>query len=245
MIRVLFILILFCEVSHGGLIDPSNKDSQHIKYGEDFVYVGKVLCIDRTSKNIKYFGSCVAINDKDIITAAHIFIDKSDLFVVQINNKEIQIDSIIIHPEFDSSIKGQNDIAILKLKECVGLNWYPSLYKNKDEQNKICSLAGFGTSGNFLQGPTISDGKKRAGSNIIDKIYSGTLVCSPSFKKNTTQLEYIIYHGDSGGGLFIENELAGIHSFINRNQKNIHEYETETFHTRISNHIEWIELKTE
>jgi len=243
MIRLFLILVIFCGISHGGLIDPSNKDSQHIKYGQDFVYIGKILCLNRESKKIKYFGSCVAIDDSVVITAAHVFIDQNDLFVIHINNREIQIDSIIIHPEFDPNIKGQNDIAILKVKEHIGLDWYPSLYKNKDEQNKICSLAGFGTSGNFLEGPTINDEKKRAGSNTIDKIYNGTLVCSPSLKEKTTQLEYIIYHGDSGGGLFIGNELAGIHSFINRNQKNTHEYETETFHTRISIHIEWIKLQ--
>jgi len=242
MIRLLLIwILLFGHSSHGGLIDPSNKDHQYIKYASDFVYVGKIICLDKETNKIKYFGSCVGIGDKYILTAAHVFMDNNDLFVVEINDRKIEVGKIIIHPEFDPNIKGHNDIAIVKLQSNIGLDWYPSLYKKTDEINKLCSLAGFGTTGNFLSGPIIQDGKKRAGSNIIDKVYSGTLVCSPSLKNGTTQLEYIIYHGDSGGGLFIDNELAGIHSFISRNDKKKHEYETETFHTRISNHTDWIE----
>jgi hypothetical protein len=238
---IVIILSLLSSISYSGLIDPSNSDKQHISYAENFVYVGKIICLDPQTNKEKYFGSCVAISDRVLLTAAHVFIDKNDKYIVSINNKIILIDSFIPHKDFDISKQGFNDIAIININESIGLKWYPSLYTEKNESGKICSLAGYGATGNFLSGKTFSDGKRRAGSNKIDKVENNTLVCSPSLKSDKTQLEFLIFHGDSGGGLFIGNELAGIHSFVSRNDKNTHEYETESFHTRISDHVEWID----
>jgi secreted trypsin-like serine protease len=55
-------------------------------------------------------------------------------------------------------------------------------------------------------------------------------------------LEFLIASGDSGGGLFIDNKLAGIHSCVMTVGKNPQsKYGEESGHTRISNFIEWIE----
>jgi hypothetical protein len=88
----------------------------------------------------------------------------------------------------------------------------------------------------------VSDGKKRGGSNIIDKIDRELLVCTPSRAYNKTELEFLIGSGDSGGGLFIDGKLAGINSCVMATDgKPNSTYSDESGHTRISKYINWIE----
>jgi len=57
-----------------------------------------------------------------------------------------------------------------------------------------------------------------------------------------TNLEYCISHGDSGGGLFIDQKLAGINSIVLASDKNPDSnYGDESGHTRISKYKDWIE----
>jgi len=94
-----------------------------------------------------------------------------------------------------------------------------------------------------LTGANNHDSKKRAGSNFIDRIEKDLLICSPSKRndKNFTSLEFLIASGDSGGGLFIDTKLAGIHFCVMVTGKNPQsKYGEESGHTRISNFIEWI-----
>jgi hypothetical protein len=91
-----------------------------------------------------------------------------------------------------------------------------------------------------VTGYAVSDGLKRAGSNIVDRVEGGLLVCSVSSGRRTS-LEYLITPGDSGGGLFIGNELAGIHSIIMRNAGSPSgRYGDESGHTRLTLHRDWI-----
>ena len=104
---------------------------------------------------------------------------------------------------------------------------------------------GYGITGNFNTGAKVSDGKKRAGSNVIDYIEKHILVCSASKPGNRiTELEFLISNGDSGGGLFIDQKLAGINSGIMCSDKKLDSsYGDESCHTRISIHRDWI-IKT-
>ena len=106
-------------------------------------------------------------------------------------------------------------------------------------------MAGLGFTGTFNTGIERADGKKRAGSNFIDRIERKILICSPS-KRNEkiTELEYLIGSGDSGGGLFISNKLAGINScVISSDKKTDSSYGDRSGHTRISVFKDWI-IKT-
>ncbi|NDC96102.1 hypothetical protein EB077_12410, partial [bacterium] len=135
-----------------------------------------------------------------------------------------------------------NDIAILILDNSLDLDIYPKLYNTNDEVGRICYMSGFGLTGDFNTGFHKDDGKRRAGSNIIDKIEKNMLICSPSLESDKTELEFLIAGGDSGGGLFINNKLAGINSCLfARDKKGDASYGDESGHTRISYHIEWIE----
>jgi len=235
---VIFIaLSLACVVGFSGTIDPNTPDSKHIEYGSKFVYIAKVHGTTPDTK--PYFGSGIAHQSNVIITAAHIVQDVGTCRAT-INSKTINVSKIIVHPNYKMDQFGYYDIAICILEDDIGLEWYPELYTNKNEVGKICSIAGYGATGNFLVGVNKLDDKLRAGSNTIDSIDRGLLVCSPS-RTNRTELEYCIASGDSGGGLFIGNKLAGINSCVIHDKGMIKSaYGTFSGHTRISDHVEWI-----
>ena len=222
-----------------GTIDPDTPDSRYIEFGKQFHYVGKIHGTSNDSHN--YQGSCVAHDSNIVITAAHILEEAKDAFV-DINNRTIKITNWIIHPKYNKKDYGPYDIAIGITESSMGLEWYPDLYINNDESNKVCSLSGYGMTGTFSTMPHKYDSNRRAGSNVIDGITNEMLYCSPSVSYSKTPLEFLTASGDSGGGLFIGNKLAGIHSTVIRPaaQSVKTEYSTISTHTRISLHHEWI-----
>jgi len=225
--------------THGGTIDPYTPDARYIQYAKDFHYVGK-LC-GTYADGTRFCASAVAIDDHHILTAAHV-VKGSNSCLVIFKNKEFCVTNVVIHKDFESKF-GVADIAIGYSKESFGLKFYPTLYSETDEIGKICSISGYGITGTFKTGSIKSDDQKRAGSNVIERIEDDMLICNPSFPKDPrrTSLEFMIASGDSGGGLFIGNSLAGINSCvmaIDRTPQS--KYNEESGHTRIQKFIPWI-----
>lgn len=235
----LFLLIL-PTLTNGGTIRPEVDDNKYIEYGKKFHFITKICGIYKKGEN--YCASAVAINDNWIITAAHVVKNTKKCFITINNEKRLIIKKIICHNEFDESKFGYSDIAMGFCEEKINLEFYPKLYTEKDENNKICSISGYGLTGNFHTGAKLSDNKRRAGSNFVDKIENDLLICTPSRNhENITSLEFLIGSGDSGGGLFIDGKLAGINSCImSVGSKPNSSYKDESGHTRISNYCEWI-----
>jgi hypothetical protein len=229
---------LINTISHAGTRHPDNSDEKHIEYGKDFPFVGKLIITDEN--NNLYNASAVACSDKILITAAHVIENKKNCFI-EINNKKIYILKTISHKDYKYENHNGFDIAIGFCEESIGLSWYPSLYEKEDEEGKICSISGFGIPGTFSTGYLDrGDNLRRAGSNRINNIERDLLICIPS-DKHRTSLEFCISPGDSGGGLFIGNKLAGVNSCILAvNRKSKSDYGSESGHTRISKHIIWI-----
>jgi len=241
MIRVFLIILfaLFSSYTYSGTIHPEVSDSKYIEYGKSFVYIYK-LC--GSYKNGEVFcASSVAIDDHFLLTAAHVVKNAESCVIKDLDNeKSYIIKDIICHKDFEEKKFGFHDIAILYLDESLSLSFYPELYADTDEIGKVCSMSGFGITGNFNTGIINSDNKRRAGSNIIDRIENELLICSPS-NNNRTELEFLIGSGDSGGGLFIKNKLAGINSCImTLDKKPNSDYSDESGHTRISIYNSWI-----
>lgn len=237
--QILLSLVFFLigSVAYSGTIDPNTPDSKYVEYGSKFVYTAKIH--GHTPDTKPYFGSGTAYGPRVIITAAHIVHNVTSCRA-SINNRTINVSKIIVHPYYKPEQFGYYDIAICILEDDIGLQWYPELYSNKDEVGKICSMAGYGANGTFVSGANKLDNKLRAGSNKIDRLDGGLLTCSPS-QHNRTELEYCIASGDSGGGLFIDSKLAGVHSCVIHDKGEIKSgYGTHSGHTRISDHIDWI-----
>ena len=226
----------------GGTIDPNTSDHKHLEYAKAFKYVYKISGIYQDDKNTSFYASSVAISPEWILTAAHVVYNaKSGLVYQEADSEKYTIKKFIRHPDFKPNNFGFYDIALCKLDKKLTLDFYPDLYTDSDESNKICSISGFGDTGNFSRGVFISDGRKRAGSNKIEYIDRHLLMCTPSYSAQKTDLEFLIANGDSGGGLFIGNKLAGINSCVNAaDKKTDSSYRDESGHTRISVFIDWI-----
>ncbi len=245
------LLGLYSTALFAGTIDPTRSDSRYIEYGKKHECVLKIGGIyqpeDKTKPKKKFFASCVIIKPRIVLTAAHVVDGSEDVFVVNNTDEEIKVNFAIYLKEWNKNIFAHNDVAICFLEKNIDIDFYPQLYDDNNEIGKICSISGFGVTGNFIEGYSVVDNKKRAGSNMIDELFNGMLVTSvKNYKK--TDLEFLIGYGDSGGGLFIDKKLAGINSGIMTDSKdsNLNSDQKDfATHTRISTHRQWIELTVE
>jgi TATA-box binding protein (TBP) (component of TFIID and TFIIIB) len=239
---ILLLVILSFTICKGGTIDPSVPDEKYKNYGSKFKCVLKIIGTCNCEEKHTFSASAVAISPNWALTAAHV-VKNSTKIKIQINNKDFEIDKIIVNEKFNEAKLGYDDIALCYSKSDFNLDFYPKLYEKNDEVKKIVSICGYGMTGSFSTGANKSDEIKRAGSNIIERIDNNCLICNNS-GGTRTQLEFLIANGDSGGGLFINNELAGINSFVSaKDGKPNSSYGDESAHTRISVYKKWIEEK--
>jgi len=243
-IVICIISFFLCSIVLGGTIENKDKDNKHIEYAQGFKYVYKISGEYEDSSNTAFYASAVAIDPEWILTAAHVVTNVRSGYITQEDGTRNTIKKFICHSDFKDHNFGYYDIALCRLEKKLSLDFYPELYSQKDEPGKVCSISGFGNTGTFIAGASVADGIKRAGSNIIDQIDRHLLICSPSVQSNKTDLEFLIANGDSGGGLFISDKLAGINScVISSDKKTDSSYGDRSGHTRISVFKEWI-IKT-
>lgn len=233
--------LLFLETnSFAGTIDPNIPDVKYLEYGQQFKCIVEIMGSYEESGQL-FSASCVAIDPHWVLTAAHVVKGNRFVFIYNQDLKKMSIiDEVIIHNSFDDKEYGFGDIALCYISSDIGLEFYPDLYEDSDEVNKVCSISGYGKTGTFLTGMDRGDGKRRAGSNKIDRIENDLLICSPSLLDKTS-LEFLICSGDSGGGLFIDGKLAGINSCVTAIDKRPNStYNDDAGHTRVSKFIDWI-----
>lgn len=235
------ITIAFSAASLAGTINPETDDSCHVEYGRKFKYVARLLC--RNSETGKcHDASCVLIDQKWAVTAAHVVDGMDEWVVVTDDGVRHEVSGVSISEDYVKGRFGDGDIAVCRSESDFGLSWYPPLYTGRDEQGRIASIAGWGAAGDFANGRTRQcDGIRRAGSNIVDEVGDGYILCSVGVGVGTT-LEFLIAPGDSGGGLFIDNKLAGINSHVSVSGTSPPRgvYGEESGHTRISDYGDWI-----
>lgn len=240
-LRSLAFVVFFLPASLAGTISPDSDDAQHIEYGRKFPYVARLAC-KASGRDLHHDGSCVLIGDKWAITAAHVVDGMDEWVVVTDDGERHVIEGVSIHEDYAEGVFGSGDIAICKSRDSFGLQWYPPLYAGRDEAGKVASIAGFGSTGTFANGRTAhGDGVRRAGSNIVDAAEGGCLICTPS-RNGRTSLEFHIAPGDSGGGLFIGNRLAGVNSHVSVSGTSPPRgvFGEESAHTRVSDYLDWI-----
>ena len=249
LILSLIILLGLSSPATSGTRNPSTPDSKHLEYGTKHECVvpvrGGMKFKDKDGKEntLTFSGSGVIIRKRYILTAAHVVQKAKDPYII-LHGKKIPIEWVVIPKLFKEESTGPYDIALCRLKEDAIIDFYPALYEKDNELGKLCSVAGWGMHGTWTTGTIYDDGKCRAGSNYVDPImFCGMMVCSVQGTKSQTSLEYLIGHGDSGGGLFIDKKLAGIHSCIYTGDGNLNSsYKDYSAHTRVSLHKPWIDL---
>lgn len=236
----IFLFLAYASEAFGGTIRHDVPDEKYLDYGNKYECVLRINGIlEEEDKIIKYHGSCIAISNRWIITAAHV-VEGSKRNIVIFEEKEIPIIKSVIHKDFKRGNFGSIDLALCKLDKELNLKFYPELYHENNEIGKICGIAGYGKTGDGVIGANKVDDKKRGGSNKIFAISDYSLYCIMS-KSTPTELEFLISHGDSGGGLFIDGKLAGVNSCVfSSDGKADSSYGDESCHIRVSKQIEWI-----
>lgn len=231
-IKIFFLILILAKtmfLSHAGTIRDDVSDERYLDYGNQHECVLKLSYFK--NKEIRY-GSCVAISKQHVVTAAHMVTEAETVFV-DYKDRCILVKRIFIFPKYDGTFKTP-DVAVCELKEPISLDFYPSLYSEKKEINKVCSICGYGKTGKGSTGAHKDSLEKRAGSNKINKTDRYNLYCTMD-KYDTTELEYLHSFGDSGGGLFIDGKLAGINSgVVSKDGNPDSSYGDISFHTRIS-----------
>jgi hypothetical protein len=246
-----------------GTRDPNTPDARYLEFGQKFPNVVSVKALrvegvddimqiqeldlspDSKEKGIKVsfqFGSAVVIRPNWLLTAGHVVKGAPLVLAVTDDKSEHKLHKIIVHPRFEDEEFGFHDLALCYSAKAFEMAFYPELYTKLDEVGAAITIAGYGTTGTFNTGATGEDHQKRGGHNRIDSSERTILICTPSIQHDKFPLEFMIAPGDSGGGMFIGNKLAGINSFLMaRDKKPNGSYTDESAFTRISLYHEWIE----
>ena len=253
-ILLLLLSLLFVSFSYTNNYEKDTMITRHDKDDSEFIELAK-----RFEKYICHLNlpDCegTIIADQWVLSAAHCSVEIANKFkagkkhFVIINDEEIEVDKVIMHPSSMVRESGDDDdIALLHLKTKPIGAFQAKLYIDNDEVDKLIYMVGRGDKGDGLVGVNGNDGKQRASTNRIERATDKWLYWTfdhPSTKtKYLTEYEGISGPGDSGGPAFIlKNDivyLAGISS--GQDQKGGDEglYGVEEYYTRVSQYIKWI-----
>jgi hypothetical protein len=222
-LTVFFLAINNFQAGLAGTREPKVPDDKYVEFGTEFHSIARIKleCEEKLKTEdgelitVHQTGSAVIIKPNWVLTAAHVFDGAvGDPVIVLDSGKEVKVTKVIRHEEFDHDKLGWHDIALCYTPEDFKLPFYTPLYTDADEIGKPVTISGYGSFGTFHEGGKFYDGKRRAGHNVIDHVERGVLICTPSQGAGAMKLEFLIAPGDSGGGLFIGDKLAGISSFI-------------------------------
>lgn len=232
-----------------GTRDPHTPDAKYVEFGQQFPMVQRFRAVavvpdpkqpDQPKIQLQY-GSAVIIRPHWVLTAAHMAQNTADHTLLK-DEQEYPLPHVVWPKDYKEENVGFADIALCYSPTEFKLAFYPALYRDENEVGKAVTIAGYGITGTFLTGCTVSDGKKRAGHNTLEYFDRGVVVCQPRKGAARLPLEFMLAPGDSGGGMFIGNELAGINSFVMAADGNPNgTYGDESAFTRVSLYADWVE----
>lgn len=188
--KILFLTILITFFS--GVIRHDVNLEEHLELAQEKQFD----CVGRIYKDTLASGSCVLINERFVLTAAHVFIDSEQrpdtvqidgqkviLFTpynhrvtneskikVEFNGKKVEVKKLTLHPDYDLT-KGGHDIAIIELESPISTISPAYTNSEYDELNSNVVTVGYGASGPGDRPDLVKPlNTKIAGENVIDSI---------------------------------------------------------------------------
>ena len=213
--------------------------------------VGKLL-INGTSD----WASAVNIGNGYVLTAAHAVsgdIDSLSLMIGGSTYNVVDIDNDVLIHSWTGATSAGNDIALVRFQNGLDDATTAKLWNGDSLEGEVVTNVGFGKTGNGQTGVNQSSSViKLAGQNVINYYGPSSLGWSDNIMfqsfdgpdSNALDLEYLTTSGDSGGGVFFEQNgetyLAGIHSFVNSSGGVTGIYGTSSGATSIDAYRDWI-----
>lgn len=245
-------LVVLSSISYGGTIHPSIPDSKYLEFGEKFTCVKQIEIDygrDEKDREIRGYSSCTILNDSWVVTSAHIALGAKALYVKH-NGKRFFVKRMVINKDFNPDMELESlmsitktfaDIALCKVDEPMrDFDAAIMVDKNQEILNKVITICGFGSTGNFNIGVNKFDSKRRAGSNIISSIENDVLLAKSTRREKPTSLEFLVAGGDSGGGVFVDGKLLGVISFVRSDDKILSDFGDTSGFIDIRQYTGWI-----
>jgi hypothetical protein len=228
-LAVLGIYLIASANANAGLIITSTGDQAYKDFGATYQSVfwqeGR-----NQAGNLSFRQSGVLIDSQWILTSAHgvLEVDNNlssvyrDLQVGAgnfLNDRQgiRSVSNVLIHPGYGGAAGSGYDLALLRLQDAI-LTIPAELYEGPITVGLDSDIVGYGRLQYLNESTSILTGDKRGGNNVIDLVgnpsayYVQTSIESP-FLPTYRPLGMAGTGGDSGGGLFIDGQLAGITSF--------------------------------
>lgn len=152
---------------------------------------------------------------KHVLTAAHCFQDNNFfnnsplfqsnprkvtvVFQLTLGKARLEAKEILIHPQWNNNANGDNDIAIIELKEVAPSTAERySIYRRSDEVGQIFTRVGYGVGGTGRQGERKGDRsiRKRFGGNRYDTLREA--LTQPELHTRINAGKQLVYDFDNG-----------------------------------------------
>jgi len=261
---------LTSPASAGTILHTGANPQAYLDLGASQVYasVGQIIGADALGS---FAASGVLVAPSWVLTAAHV-VDGATSLSFDFDGLGGQASGFaakrwVAHPNWDGNLGKGYDIGLVELVTAANVS--PAVrYRGTGELGQIGTSVGFGKTGTGVTGwqdvGDFSELQKRAGNNYIDawlrtpgktpRVFlsdfdnpppDGTFVDDGNNfgGAGPLPLEYSTAPGDSGGGVFIDGVLAGIHSFgwgrLDGNPNS--DYDDVSGHTRVSAFNDWID----
>ena len=121
------------------------------------------------------------------------------VFRLTIGTVRLEVEEIFIHPQWNNSENGDNDLAIIELKDVAPATAERySIYRRSDEVGQIFTRVGYGVGGTGTEGERSGDRpvRKRFGGNRYDALKEGLV--SPQLQTGNNIGKQLVYDFDSG-----------------------------------------------